>query len=390
VAEQKRPLADHRRLGIALELYMKSGFAFLFYAITTSLLTAGNPVGMVIRQYADPSRPNWRAAGPRPEMTVVWYPAVAGTAMTIAWDKSPPPFAGSFVVIPVAPDAPLAPSRERYPLILLSHGATSVPWSLMWLGVYLASHGYIAAALVHHGDTGYEGEPLAQGFVLMSERAKDMSVVLDRLLADPMFGERIDPERIGAAGHSSGGETVIALAGGIFDPENIRKYCQGRPQSAFCAMPPEIRAKMEKFEELRKKDGALAELYAHQNLSYRDPRVRAVFAMAPAVGPGFTQAGLDPVKIPVSIVVGSADVITPPDEHAAYYAKLIRGAKLTVIPRAGHMIFGGECTAQGRKTLAVLCVDDPSVDRHRVLQRVAGDALTFFNANLGVQDRRTR
>jgi len=123
----------------------------------------------------------------------------------------------------------------------------------------------------------------------------------------------------------------------------------------------------------------MAQLYAEQNQSYRDPRIRAVFAMAPAIGPGFTQAGLEPVKIPVFIAAGSADTITPADEHAERYAKLIHGATLTIIPHAGHMLFGGECTDAGKQRLAILCVDDPAVNRHQVLQRLAADALKFFN-----------
>lgn len=342
---------------------------------------AQSPVGMVVRNYTDRSRPNWRGEGPRPEFTVVWYPAPKGVPTTTAWDKSPSPFAESFVKIPLAPDVTL-PSG-RYPLVLLSHGATSAPWSLIWLGTYLASHGYIAAAVAHHGDTGYEGAPLPQGFILMSERAKDMTVVLDRLLDDPKFRDHIDAKRIGAAGHSSGGETVIALAGGIFDPDNMRRYCEEHSQSPFCKSSPQIRANIEKFEELQKKDPTLARLYARQNESFRDARIRAVVALAPAVGPAFSKAGLDPVKIPVSIVVGGADEITPAEEHAKHYAKLIRGAKLEVIDKAGHMIFGGECTAEGQKKLAVLCVDDPSINRHQVLQKVSSDALRFFNRNLG-------
>jgi predicted dienelactone hydrolase len=367
---------------------MKFVWKVLLWGAVGTALLAESPVGMVTRTYNDPSRPNWRSPGPRPDLTVVWYPAPEGTPTTTSWDKSPSPFAESFIKTPLAPDAPVATSPARYPLVLLSHGATSVPWSLIWFGRYLAAHGYICAAVAHHGDTGYEGEPLPQGFVLMSERAKDLTVVLDRLLADPMFGPRIDPKRIGAAGHSSGGETVIALAGGIFETDNLAKYCQERPRSAFCASSPEVRAKIEKFEEMRKKDPALARLYASQNRSYRDARIRAVFAMAPAIGPAFTREGLAPVKIPVAIVVGSADSITPAEEHAERYAKLIRGATLRVIPHAGHMLFGGECTSTGKEKLPVLCVDDPAVDRHQILQTVSADALSFFNASLGVAGKK--
>src|SRR5262249_22892781 len=160
--------------------------------------------------------------------------------------------------------------------------------------------------------------------------------------------------------------------------------CEERPQSAFCTASPQIRANIEKVEAMRKADRSLAELYNRQNQSYRDARIRAVVALAPAVGPAFTKTGLAPVQIPAWTVVREADRIAPAEEHAAIYAWLIRGGNLTVIPHAGHMIFGGECTAEGRKKLAALCVDPPSVDRPKVLHKIAADALDFFNANLGL------
>jgi predicted dienelactone hydrolase len=51
-----------------------------------------------------------------------------------------------------------------------------------------------------------------QGFTLWWERAKDLSTVLDDVLADPDFGPHIDRRRIGAAGFSLGGYTVIEFA----------------------------------------------------------------------------------------------------------------------------------------------------------------------------------
>jgi predicted dienelactone hydrolase len=50
------------------------------------------------------------------------------------------------------------PSKRRaYPIVLLSHGSTSVNLALGWLGAFLAEHGYIVAAVNHHGNTGAEG-----------------------------------------------------------------------------------------------------------------------------------------------------------------------------------------------------------------------------------------
>jgi predicted dienelactone hydrolase len=41
---------------------------------------------------------------------------------------------------------------------------------MMWLGYYLASRGYIVAAVNHHGNTAAEKERAAQGFLLYWER----------------------------------------------------------------------------------------------------------------------------------------------------------------------------------------------------------------------------
>jgi len=45
------------------------------------------------------------------------------------------------------------------------------------------------------------------------ERARDLSAVIEDILADPTFTTPIDAERIGAAGFSQGGYTMIAIAG---------------------------------------------------------------------------------------------------------------------------------------------------------------------------------
>ena len=67
-------------------------------------------------------------------------------------------------------DALLLRSAKKRPLILLSHGATSLGLSLMWLGDFLAQHGYIVAAVNHHGNTAAGDQILAQGFALAWER----------------------------------------------------------------------------------------------------------------------------------------------------------------------------------------------------------------------------
>jgi predicted dienelactone hydrolase len=88
--------------------------------------------------------------------------------------------------------------------------------------------------------------------------------------------------------------------------------------------------------------------------------------------------GLSKIKIPVSIVIGHADKITPLATNAQRYANLIKGATLTVLPgEIGHYTFLAECNAHG-KAVVDICRDAESIDRATVHQHVAQLALDFF------------
>jgi predicted dienelactone hydrolase len=103
-----------------------------------------------------------------------------------------------------------------------------------------------------------------------------------------------------------------------------------------------------------------------------------VFAIAPALGGGFTKAGLSRISIPVAIVVGQADKVTPPGTNAERYARYIKGAKLTILSGViGHYTFLAECNAHGRSVLEI-CRDDASINRAQVHQQVAQLAFEFF------------
>lgn len=156
-------------------------------------------VGMITRNFKDEKRKNWQGTELRPLRTAIWYPSAA-TATQEEKVFGGPPDKEVFAPVTVAPGAEISPASPRYPLILLSHGTGGAAIQMMWLGYYLASRGYIVAAVNHHGNTAAERQPAPQGFLLYWERARDLSVVLDKLLADPLFGARIDRDRIGAAG----------------------------------------------------------------------------------------------------------------------------------------------------------------------------------------------
>jgi predicted dienelactone hydrolase len=344
------------------------------------LLALASPVqaavGMMNRPYTDPHRQNWSGSGPRPLTTLIWYPADQAPATETLFDA--PGGRQFFVRAAVAGNGPISNARRRYPLVVLSHGTGGSAVMLFWLGRELARNGYIAAAVNHHGNTAAERELKPQGFLLYWERPADLSRVLDHLLADPIFGPRIDRSRIAAAGFSLGGYSVIALGGGRFNARAFESFCASKERDFTCGPQPELPDAPARFEELKRTDPRVQASLRHSHDSYRDHRIRAIFAIAPALGGGFTAADLRDVRVPVEIVVGSADQVTPPRTNALRYAKLLPDAKVDVLRGPiGHYTFLHECTDAGKAQLDI-CRDDATIDRARVHEDVASRALKFF------------
>jgi predicted dienelactone hydrolase len=274
-----------------------------------------------------------------------------------------------FDSVPVAPGVDIAHTKQKYPLVLLSHGTGSSAEQLIWLGYHLASRGYIAAAVNHHGNTTAENKLFAQGAALVWERPKDLSVVLDKLLADPMFGKRIDADRVGAAGFSLGGYTVIAMGGGKFSPDTFAAWCKSEQHDLTCESRPALPDNLQVNESI-----------SRSNDSFRDPRIKGVFAIAPVLAHGFTQSRLTDLTIPVRIVVGEADTMAPMATNALHYTQIIQQAQLNVLHGdVGHNEFMAACTAYGRKTEPV-CKDAAGVNRVRVHREVANMAYEFFES----------
>jgi predicted dienelactone hydrolase len=116
-------------------------------------------------------------------------------------------------------------------LILLSHGIGGSELSHGRLAEGLARAGYLVAALRHPGDN-WQDHTLVQSraAAYFSTRPRQVSAVLDALLNDPQWKDRISRDaqgpKIGALGHSAGGYTVLALAGGTPDLARLARHCQ--------------------------------------------------------------------------------------------------------------------------------------------------------------------
>ncbi|MHC2437262.1 alpha/beta hydrolase family protein [Bradyrhizobium sp. USDA 4451] len=336
-------------------------------------------VGVAKRDFSPAEPYDWRGATLHALRVTIWYPAVADA-------REQPQWIGPRIIPLVstgsaAPDAAPAAGPRRA-LILLSHGFGGSASTLAWFGAALAAHGFIAVAVNHPGNNGSEPTTV-DGYTLTWLRAVDLSAVIDAMRADSVFGDRIDPARIGAAGHSYGGYTVIAIAGGITDPERTPAFCRSPAADALCTSQLGAAELRQKSLSRLATDPDFRQRYGLAGQSYRDERVRAVFAMAPGPVPSFTPESLGAISIPVAIVAGGADEITPPASGAEALGRAVPHATLKLFPGAGHFVFFGTCTLAGRLVIGrTVCRDPDGTDRDAVHAETVRLAVGFFTANL--------
>jgi len=302
----------------------------------------------------------------RPVITEVWYPTTE--ALIPGADPNYP-----FIHMPTVRNGAIA--DKKFPLILISHGTGGGRITLEWLADKLAENGFIVASVDHYGNT-YDNK-IAEDFLEPWRRPLDISFALTSLLKDTLFGARIDTGRIGAAGFSIGGYTVIALAGGRLSLEALKNYFdtpQGKKEENIPEFPG-----IDKYINMQ----AITESFKNSP-PLKDDRIKAFFAMSPAIGQGFTNSEqFSDIKRPVYIVSAQSDSIAPVKTNAMHYHELIKGSQLTVIKgKAGHYIFLNEATDQFKKQAPFIFTDDPSVNRHVVHEQVSQLAVDFFKHNL--------
>ena len=266
-------------------------------------------------------------------------------------------------------------------LIVLSHGTGGSELGHTSLAEALARHGYLVAALRHPGDN-WQDQSLLQTSVLQyfTERPQHASRVIDALLADPAWGPRIAKDaqgpRIGALGHSAGGYTALALAGGEPEVARVAAHCGSRraEDPIFCSMgrsqPVQASPANSAASESNKP--------SLQNPSMRDPRVRAVVAMAP-VGVVFNADSLGKVRIPVAVYNARQDRFLVASFHGEWIARHLKGAQLHTVPNAWHFAFMDTPSMPIPSPDGDIGANPPGFDRSALLRRMAVELPAFFD-----------
>lgn len=196
----------------------------------------------------------------------LWYPTNVTDPLTYDFESE------VWVGTKVAKDA--SPAAGRFPFVVLSHGMYGNAYNQAWLASALAKRGFVVAAISHPGTSTWSRDPdLARQ---LWERPKDVSRVINYATTSAEFSSTIDPEEIFMAGHSLGGFTAVALAGGRYDTDGLKQFCDKTPGELVCgiladwkiAQTPQDRLAMEAdLSEPRIKAFAVLDLGGTQSFS---------------------------------------------------------------------------------------------------------------------------
>ncbi|MGB6301601.1 MAG: alpha/beta hydrolase [Rivularia sp. (in: cyanobacteria)] len=244
-------------------------------------------------------------------------------------------------------------SREKQPtqpLVVISHGFGASRSSLSYLARHLASYGISVAAIEHPGSNVSAINQAASASNLKNlinpqefiDRPKDISFSLNELAklnSQPgRLQGKLNTQQVSVIGHSLGGYTALAVAGGEVNIEQLRLFCN---KSLNIASAP--------ADWLKCSAASLSE----KKLQLQDPRVKSAIALNPMAGKLFGDKGLSKINKPVLILSGTDDSLTPALTHQIQPFNQLGGQKylLTAIGGTHLSISDGNLVVNSATTI---------------------------------------
>jgi len=250
----------------------------------------------------------------------------------------------------VALDAP--PADGVYPLVVISHGNSGTPWAYRQLAKHLALAGFVVALPAHTGNTRTDNS-LAGTAANLANRPRHITLTIDAALADPVLGAHIATDaagpRLAVIGHSIGGYTALAAAGGI---------AWTGPNESKGSAPAQVPVTP-------------------------DARIRSLVLLNPATF-WFIDDSLRPLRLPILMRTGEKDELTP-IEHAR---KIIAGVAEPAlvehkdIPGAGHFAFMSKFPPEMTRPGFKPSQDPEGFDRERIQPEFFADVTEFLRRTL--------
>lgn len=198
------------------------------------------------------------------------------------------------------------------PVVVLSHGLGSSRVLFGDFAEHIASYG-ILVALPEHIGSNKERQDRVRKWLddelfdpsEFFDRPQDVSFLLDELerLNDAEFQGRLDTTKVGVIGHSFGGYTALALAGGTVDFDRVQRLCRldaGIDVGLVLLLTCRSLALQSSPEAVQ--------LLTSGEL--QDDRVALVIAFNP-VSNLFGETGMGRIQVPVVMAGGTDDIATP-------------------------------------------------------------------------------
>jgi len=240
----------------------------------------------------------------------------------------------------VSPDAPAA--EGRFPVVVISHGNGGSHLVYRAISTHLAKNGYVVAMLEHAGNNRNNNE-LEGTHENLVNRPRHVRLTIDAVSSDPRFRACVQPDNVAIIGHSIGGYTALAVAGGT------------------------------PWSETRQRVDVVA-----------DPRVRALVLLAPATAWYLPKDSLSQVSVPILMLVAEHDPFTPRWHADVVLDRVPDRAQVTcrVIENAGHFSFLSPFPAQMRNASFLPSTDPEGFDREKFHERLPAELLEFLDEKL--------
>jgi len=237
-------------------------------------------------------------------------------------------------------DAPI--DEGTFPLVVISHGSGGYPLLYRTIGAYLAKHGYVVALPEHPGNN--RNDDALNGTVEnLVNRPRHIRLTIDAVSADAYFKDRVQPDTTAVIGHSMGGYTALAVAG-------------GQPWT-------------EKGEKVAVES---------------DGRVKALVLLAPATGWFTPEDALRSVNIPILLLVAEHDPFTPRWQGELVLDGVPDRSRVTyrVIENAGHFSFLSPFPPAMRSSKFPPSTDPEGFDRERFHDTLNAEVVAFLDGTL--------
>lgn len=269
-------------------------------------------------------------------------------------------------------------ARGRFPLVLVSHGTGGNGMLHHLQAEALARAGFVVVSFTHPGDN-FQDRSLIADKRYFVERPRQLSRVLDAVLASPEWGDQVDARRIGVIGHSAGGYTVAALMGAVPDITRLMAHCQTVADYPGCALrDPGMYVTPSNKVPFKLPDSVSAEG------SVSDKRVRAVVMLAP-LGMVIQQGSLKSTRADVLLIGAEHDEVLPTPYHFdVMRAELPQSGKVAarIALGAGHMSFTTVVRPEWKDRLGPVAMDPPGFDRAALNAALSQELVAFFQQAL--------